>query len=358
MKKIARHIPRSGKDLAAYRGTELIDKLGEDTIKSLVSNILCGTNVRSLTESLTRKRLALSNAALLVTYLNASSSIKEFSRNIYKLVGHELRTASLARDEKAFLQWLVGLTGKSVQNVLRGSEEELSTYIDDLEKTLSDSAAKSENLFGDLSGEIRIKDTRQEINWPILTQIFMGVGAQTLAIRGAEKSMYGKLFEKFILGSLLSVLGFRHIDNKDTKNKNKVFWLSERDEKRESDATLLYEPGVGVRFDIGFIGPGNTEISLDKVSRFESEMERGRQVHYMTTLIVVDRIGQRSRIAKMAKKINGRIVQMSMSFWVKEVAEILKEAVGFNHDILDMSDEDSVEYIKKEMNKVNLRAFM
>jgi hypothetical protein len=134
--------------------------------------------------------------------------------------------------------------------------------------------------------------------------------------------------------------------------------MSQRENKRESDATLLLKPGAGVRFDIGFIGPGNSEISLDKVSRFEREMEYGRQLHYMSTIIIIDRIGQNSRIKGLAAVIKGDIVQMSMSYWVKEIAEILRDKLGFDHEINYLSNEDSLQYIKGEMNVVSLRNFV
>jgi len=100
----------------------------------------------------------------------------------------------------------------------------------------------------------------------------------------------------------LTLLGFRLVSKENIIDFNKVFWLSERKEKRESDATALIRAGQGVRFDIGFIGRGNPEISLDKVSRFEREIELGRQKHYMATIILVDRIGERSRIVELAEK--------------------------------------------------------
>ncbi len=52
------------------------------------------------------------------------------------------------------------------------------------------------------------------------------------------------MFEKLILGTLLSIFGFRLINPEDSSQNNKVFWLSSRGDKRESDATLLYKPGV------------------------------------------------------------------------------------------------------------------
>jgi len=358
--KIQKYIPQTGKNLAAYKGAELIDRIGEETVKEVVGNVLCGSNIRSLTENLTRKRIALSNAAMLMTYLDASQSIENLQKNLFQLVGDELIEPKkrVSKEEKQYLQWLVGLTGKSVQNVLRGSKGECIEYLNDLEKVLKESADEAVKIFGDLTGSICIKDKETNLSWPVLTQIFTAIGAQTLSIRGSEKSMYGKLFEKFIMGSVLTMLGFTYTEKKNLKSSDMVFWLSERGEKRESDATILVKAGVGVRFDIGFIGVGNTEISLDKVSRFETEMNIGSERHFMTTLIIVDRIGEKSRITEMAEAINGHIVQMSMSYWVQEVAKILNQTTDFNHKIIGLSPDDSLKYIKKAMKAVDLKTFI
>jgi len=356
--KIQSFIPEIGKKLASYKGVELIDRIGETTVKEVVSNVLCGSNIRSLTETLTRKRIALSNAAMLMTYLNASKSINQLQKNMTNIVANELINTSLSRSEKQYLQWLIGLTGKSVQNVLRGREAEFIEYLNELEKSLEESAQEAKKVFGDLTGSFCIQDSVTKLSWPVITQIFTAIGAQTLAIRGSEKSMYGKLFEKFILGSLLTILGFSYSDINELKTDKMVFWLSERGDKRESDATVLVRKGVGVRFDIGFIGPGNTEISLDKVSRFETEMKLGRHKHYMSTIIIVDRIGEGSRINEMANEIGGNIVQMSMSYWVKEVANILQEKTGFDHKILSLHDNESLKYVKSKISKVDLKKFI
>ncbi len=170
--------------------------------------------------------------------------------------------------------------------------------------------------------------------------------------------MYGKLFEKLILGSLLTILGFEKIDSTKSNKSKKVFWLSQREEKRESDATLLLNPGTGIRFDIGFIGPGNTEISLDKVSRFEKEMEHGKKLHFMSTIILVDRIGEGSNITHLAKEIEGDIVQMSMAYWVKQVCEILKSKTDFKHPLTKISDEKSIRYIEDAMKNMDLKSFI
>ncbi|RMG19769.1 MAG: CfrBI family restriction endonuclease [Bacteroidetes bacterium] len=196
------------------------------------------------------------------------------------------------------------------------------------------------------------------MDWENLLHVFMAIGAQTLTIRGSEKSVYGKLFERLVLGSILSMFGFELIDKNDTTKSQMVFWLTEQGKKRETDATLLVRPGVGARFDIGFIGRGNTEISLDKVSRFEREMERGRQTHYMATIVLVDSIGNKSRIQEFAQAIQGNIVQMSMSFWVKEVAHILHEKINLRTDFVDTNEEDSIRLIEEKMKNIDMLKFL
>jgi len=165
--------------------------------------------------------------------------------------------------------------------------------------------------------------------------------------------MYGKFFEKLVLGSLLTLLGFA-LKKEDSESSEKFFWLSERGKKRESDATVIYELGKGARFDIGFIGHGNTEISLDKVSRFEREIEIGSLKDYMSTIILVDRIGDKSRIISMAKQIDGDIIQMSMTYWVKEVASVLHSRMDFFHPLLSMDGESSILYINDQMKQTAL----
>lgn len=354
---LSKYIPDLGLNLAKYSGAEVIERIGEDIIREVVTSILCGGNVRSLTEGLTQRRISLSNAALLIAYLRASKEIKNFPEQLAQVASSELKGAKIKPEQRVFLQWLIGLTGKSIQNVLRGDSSQVEAYLRELESAVQNSVNQSKEEFGDLNGTVTVGSEVYDFNWKSLLQIFTGIGAQTLALRGAEKSMYGKLFEKLILGSVLSMLDFELIDHKISTKAKSVFWLSQRESKRESDATLLYKPGVGVRFDIGFIGPGNTEISLDKVSRFEREMEFGQKQHTMSTIIVIDRIGEGSRIADLAKNIDGNIVQMSMSYWVKEIAEILQTRLGFKHEILKLTNEESLDYIMAKMAGMDLLKF-
>ena len=353
-----RHWSRVAEPRADYGGGELLDRIGEEVVREAVISVLSGGNVRSLTENLTRQRLTLANAALFVSFLRSHSEISEAKGKFLQVVRAGLKTAKTP-EQKQFLQWCVGLTQKGIQNILRSDNTlALDEYLQNLEDSLAQAARQCGISHGEVRGVLELDGKNHAIDWPFLLHLFVAIGSQTLTIRGSEKSKYGKLFEKLILGSALTLLGFTRVDKDDTTATSNAFWLSSRGEKRESDATLLYRPGVGVKFDIGFIGPGNTEISLDKVSRFEKQIEHGEEQYSMSTIVLVDRIGKGSRIDEAARNIGGTIVQMSMTHWLREVALVLEEKIAFKHPICSMSSERSLQFIRDEMRRVDLRAII
>ena len=71
-KQVSQYIPSLGLSLAKYSGDQLIERVGEDIIKNVVTSILCGGNVRALTEGLTQRRISLSNASLLIGMIKVS----------------------------------------------------------------------------------------------------------------------------------------------------------------------------------------------------------------------------------------------------------------------------------------------
>lgn len=351
--KIVNNYPKKEKELLVSKGPEVIKKIGNEAVREAVLSVLAGENVRNSTEFITRRRLAISNGALLAMFLRNCNEDKNFIKELSKKTVEDLRITK-KKDEKWILEWLLGLTDKAVQNILRDNPEELENYRKKLDETLKDAVEDFEHSYGPLNGNFQFEGKDTPINWLLIINIFLAIGAQTLTIRGSEKSTYGKLFERLVLGSLLELLGFKLIDPKNPPDKlEKVFWLSTT-EKRESDATIIIKPGQGVRFDIGFIGRGNPEISLDKVTRFEREMVLGRQTHYMGTYIIVDRIGENSKIEELANGVGGEIVQMSLAYWPRTIAELLKRDVGYIHPILKMSDSELPSYLEKELKKINV----
>lgn len=339
-----------------YSGKTIIDSLGEEMIREVVASILCGGNVRSLTEELTRKRLGVSNAILFAAFLHSQNETERFVERIPELAKVEMERKPT--EERQFLQWCIGLTQKGIQNILRDEGGALVEYLNAYEGALKEAVAEVTKDYGEFDGVAKLSGIEAKMDWPFILSLFAAIGSQTLTIRGSEKSMYGKLFERLVLGSLLTILGFELTDTRDISSSEGVFWLSEKGNKRECDATLLYQPGLGANFDIGFIGRGNTEISLDKVSRFERQAEHAEERYAMMTIIVVDKIGSKSKIKELANNIGGHIVQMSMTHWVKDVCNILHTQWGFQHPINDLPDAELSAFIQTSMQSVSLRNFL
>jgi len=102
-------MPQTGKNLIAYSGKEVIEKVGEDIIKNIITSILCGENVRDLTEDLTKRRVAIINGALLTLFVKGCSSIDEFIDKLPDLVGDELK-AKNSKIDRDILLWMMGRT--------------------------------------------------------------------------------------------------------------------------------------------------------------------------------------------------------------------------------------------------------
>jgi hypothetical protein len=345
-------------DLLSASGSDLVRQIGMDVVRGVVLDVLTGKNLRDSTESLTRRRIAALNLATVNLFVQGSALSDDFVEQLPSLAAEILTQKQLTKAERWLAQWVLGLTDKAFQNVLRDNPNALKEYRHRFVTTCQQVVSQHAQQWGELKGSLQLTSgAKAELNWLWLTYLLNTIGAQTLAIRGSEKSAYGKLFEKLVLGSLLSILGFKHISPPPTEFE-RVFWLSSRAERRESDATLLYEAGKGVRFDIGFIGRGNPEISLDKVTRFEREIEMGRSRYYMATIILVDRIGANSRIEQLAQAVDGNIVQMSSNYWPRQVAEILHHRLGFSHWMLDVSEADFQQKLAATMHTISLEPFI
>jgi len=354
-------MPKMAEDLLEGGGAEFVETIGLDATREVVHAVFCGENLRDSTEPSTRRRLSLANASLVALLVRGSADIEDFIQNLSSLAADQLRSTT-SKSARWVLQWVLGLTGKGVQNILRDDPNRLTQYCATYDGAINEAIETCESQLGQLTGQIELSpDLKAPLTWAFMLYLLAAAGAQTLTLRGSEKSIYGKLFERLVLGSLLHILGYRLVDPETNTSFDKVFWLSGPEEKRESDAILIDRAGVGVRFDIGFIGRGNPEIILDKVSRFEREMEYGRERHYMATFIVVDRIGRRSRIVDLAREIDGTVIQMSMAFWPLLVARKLHESIGFEHELVNMPTSpasDISEYLKVMLTDAPMMDFI
>jgi hypothetical protein len=356
---LAELMPPEALPLLTASGGAFVKQIGLDVIREVVFDVLVGKNLRDSTEVLTRRRTTALNLALVNLFLNGKSASEDFIELLPFLASDILSQPGQKKVEQWIARWMIGLTGKSWQNVLRDRAESLPQYRDAYIEACRDVVLNHREKNGELKGILETNSGQQiPVDWLFLTYLLNAVGSQTLTIRGSDKSAYGKLFEKLILGSLLHILGFRYSREEAVENADRVFWLSSRGGKRESDATLLYEVGKAVRFDIGFIGRGNTEISLDKVSRFEREIVVGSRRYYLATIILVDRIGPKSNIEQLARAIDGKIVQMSASYWPIQIARELNHTLGFQHELLEMDSARIEAFLKNALADVPLEVFM
>ncbi len=355
--------PANSRVLLTGGGKQFIERIGATAVREAIYRVMLGENLRNLTEPLGRRRIAQVNGALVAFFTDGFLTIDQFGKRLSELsVAKLLKTKRNDKAEVWIAQWLLGLTGKANQNVLRNDREALSQYVTDFERAIQDAAKHCLQQIGDYRmtlGHYEGKNGRKvEIDWQGIVRLMTAIGAQTLTIRGSDKSMYGKLFEKLILGSVLSLLGFERVDPTRNKRDRGVFWLSDSSDIRESDATLLVAPGKLARFDIGFIGPGNSEISKDKLSRFGAELETGQGTTSSVTFIIVDRLPKTGKTEAAAAKIGAEIVQMVMQYWPRRVAQLLRVRFGYQHAIADMKDKQLRAFLKNQLDRIAVEDFL
>jgi hypothetical protein len=355
--------PDSVRVLLTGSGKELVERIGIETIRDAILSVMVGENLRTQTEPLSRRRIAHVAGAIVALFARGHLQTADFTRRLSAMAVEQI--ASAKRSDNAAIwpaQWLIGLTGKSVQNVLRRDPAATERYVKDFEEAVEEAAARCRDEFGDLSMTLGFAEDstgrRAELDWVDVTRLTTAIGAETLTIRGSEKSMYGKLFEKLILGSILTVLGFERVNPSVNSKTRNVFWLSDSSASRECDATILYEPGRLVRFDIGFIGEGNSEISKDKLSRYESEINTGEDKRYSITFIIVDKLPKTGKTQKAAKAVGAEIIQMSMQYWPRELAQKLGERLGFRHELQEMPDDRIKDYLAGRLKGIAVQDFL
>lgn len=343
-------IPKELSQLAKLSKDELIESLGADPFRETVVNICLGLNVRSFTEILTRERLVQSNNALWDFFIaNKRQFISPF--DLISIARNKLLTSKIPEKEKAVYQWLTGLTNKGFQNVLRKDKD--SADFDNLTKDTLDILKKEAKNPVQIQTYAYVVDsdisfTAEELSW-----IFLVMGQQTMTIRGSEKSLHGKYFEKLVLGSVFQMLGLPLLYEKDTDQNG--FWLSSQDTtSRESDATIIYN-SKGIRVDIGFIGPGNSEISLDKVSRYRKHDEIAGKSHEMSTIVIVDTIGDGSKIRGLAEEIEGAIICMSDRNWVLQLASLISARLYRANPLAHINTYEELEaHLREKIESINL----
>ncbi|HEY9283707.1 MAG TPA: CfrBI family restriction endonuclease [Pyrinomonadaceae bacterium] len=354
--------PESSRLLLTGGGKEFIERIGVEATRRVIHHVMMGENLRQQTEPLTRRRVTQISGAMVALFARGCLEIDNFTNLLSGMAVEQLRTK---KNDKAAVwpaQWLIGLTGKSVQNVLRSKSDALENYISDFESAIEESARQCREDMGNLKMILGFAEDSEgrkvELDWKGITRLTTAIGAQTLAIRGSDKSIYGKLFERLILGSFLTILGFERVNPAVNTKDAGVFWLSDSSDLRESDATLLVRRGKLARFDIGFIGVGNSEISKDKLSRYAREVEMAGGKSSSVTFIIVDRLPKTGKTQKAAEAIGAEIIQMSMKCWPRELAQRLGARLGIKHELQNLADSKISDYLEGKLDAMPVQEFL
>lgn len=247
---------------------------------------------------------------------------------------------------------------KGFDNIVR---DNFSEYQESFIQSIQEIEEDISNHFGKLSGTLELDGNKVPLDWNFILLLSLCLGSQTLTIRGSSKSMNGKLFEKLLLGSLLSIMGFEFLPAPPVsafKKTDKLFWLSNMDEnERETDATLVNN-GIAISIDIGFIGKGNPEISLDKVTRFNRYKQFFGINHQMKTIIIVDTIAENSDLINKAKRVDGVVLQMIKPDWTISFAKEVCKIFDFDHPLQHKHVQQLDDYFSSQMEKISVSKFL
>lgn len=142
-------LPQAAKPLLTGSGRDFAERLGADELREAVLRIMLGENVRAQTEPLSRRRLAQGSGSMIAMFAQGSATIEGFIGRLSELATKQLMDAP--RNDTSCVwpaQWLIGLTGKQVQNVLRSKPEALARYLEDFEEAVAESAEQCERDHG------------------------------------------------------------------------------------------------------------------------------------------------------------------------------------------------------------------
>ena len=112
-------LPTGADGLITVSGKAVLACIGIDVIRSVVLDVLTGRNIRNATEILTRQRIAELNLATLYLFIKGTASIENFVERLPYIASDILSRGKTNKAEKWLAQWVLGLTDKGVQNILR-----------------------------------------------------------------------------------------------------------------------------------------------------------------------------------------------------------------------------------------------
>lgn len=340
-----------------------IETVGKGEIKKSLKEILLnGANYRILTEKHIQTKIINSGLNLIkllkLMISSCNKKTKSLPLSIFFLsVASNLLLEPKSSEEYRISLSILGLTNKSLDNVLDCDYTQLYDYCFDLSSTIKNFIETNYNY----------EKSKDSVDIPVsCCYVFnvislMSVSALALQLRGSMKSMVGKLFEKLILGTTLTLYGFKYESNppkNDDESKYKklkkeaipTFWLSSKESGgREKDATIIYKNKI-IDIDIGLIGKGNPEVAADKLSRFKPEYKIKNLKFETKTIVVIANLNTGDIIKESAKKYKSSVVGIrNNSDWTLELYTNIVNFLNYNYHFSKKSNK----YSEKLVNQID-----
>lgn len=209
----------------------------------------------------------------------------------------EVEMFELSPRDLKICTFLSFLTTKGFENILDRNANNIRNYVLRIQKQLD-----GENI-----------NRRGQILNLVNTYI-------SLHIKGAYKSMMGQMLEDPVLFAALSACGLNFEGRSQIPTQGDSFTLDAREQgehKRQADAVIKLSEDTLLYVDIGFIGPGNPEISSDKQTRFKKAGEN--------SIIIISKVPESGKVKEIADNQQSKVIQMCDENWVSELLEYLQE---------------------------------
>jgi hypothetical protein len=94
------------------------------------------------------------------------------------------------------------------------------------------------------------------------------------------------------------------------------------------------------------------------MSRWARAIERDGQTISSTTFIIVDRLKETENTKQAAEQAGAKIIQMSMQYWIKDLARKLSETYDVEYDLQSVPDDNLEEYLRDRLSKMRLQDFL
>ncbi len=89
--KVSKFMPNKVKAILKIGGNDFIKQVGIETVRQVVHAVLCGENLRDSTETITRKRIAIANAGVVMMFLEGCHNIDHYFDKAPELAVAELK---------------------------------------------------------------------------------------------------------------------------------------------------------------------------------------------------------------------------------------------------------------------------